>query len=696
MSSGCGDVLSLQDLKTAKLHQTFEAEVITGKAGGVASGADIDYATNPVTGQTQKTLPAILRDVGYTPASFTFATGGTLAAGDRQVAVLWPLSSGGDGDYYYWEGALPKTIPSSSTPATTGGVGAGAWRPVGDLALRSNIASSIGYSFIGEVSNFATLRSLTPPYSGARVKLRSWSGSNIKGGGDFIGYLTAKADDGGMTASSGAGFHWERQASSADVFMFGAAGDGATDDTLRVQAAVDWGAANRKTVKFPTGTFMVDQIVVKAHTYLVGEGRGSVIKRRAVNGLDLIYGVNSNALWDSTDPNVTNFAYDVELSSLLLDGGVDGAVVAFTPSMVGDGIAIWGHNFRWHNLDLLNMANRGIRTQATDTNVDFASTWQESSFDSIRVRNTGGHCWQFYGPHDSKFVDISLINGSQKADNTYDGMITGGQGTGDFSGLHISVSGNNTNNFESLRHRYSLNLNTPCRFSGGTSIEGARIPLRMACSGSQFDSSCTYYAAWGSGADAIAIKMEGGCSLNILRGLINGSEAFRTGFNQYGVVMGVAAGDSVNNNTIDLTINGCNIPISFGSSTTTADGDKGNNSIKVKAYYNGVKTPVGTYGVLNSANGSTIDMELTGVSPQILNSLRQNRTFSLAAGASASWTFKYPFASAPVVSTAIVGPGGTPTNGVWVSTLNATSATIFNGTGTTITLHASATRQVAI
>ena len=69
MSSGCGDVLSLEDLKTAKLHQTFEAEVITGKSGGVATGASIDYATNPVTGQVQKTMPAILRDVGFEPAS---------------------------------------------------------------------------------------------------------------------------------------------------------------------------------------------------------------------------------------------------------------------------------------------------------------------------------------------------------------------------------------------------------------------------------------------------------------------------------------------------------------------------------------------------------------------------------------------------------------------------------------------------
>ncbi|EGW6351142.1 endorhamnosidase, partial [Salmonella enterica] len=80
MSSGCGDVLSLADLQTAKKHQIFEAEVITGLQGGVAGGASIDYATNQVTGQVQKTMPAVLRDIGFYPASFDFSTGGTLTA----------------------------------------------------------------------------------------------------------------------------------------------------------------------------------------------------------------------------------------------------------------------------------------------------------------------------------------------------------------------------------------------------------------------------------------------------------------------------------------------------------------------------------------------------------------------------------------------------------------------------------------
>lgn len=148
MSSGCGDVLSLEDLKTAKKHQLFEAEVITGLEGGVASGAHIDYATNTATGQVQKTMPAILRDIGFRPATFDFDSGGTIGVNDRDLAVLWPLP-GGDGDWYYWEGALPKVIPASSTPNSTGGIADGAWRPVGDITLRGALASSTGASMIG-------------------------------------------------------------------------------------------------------------------------------------------------------------------------------------------------------------------------------------------------------------------------------------------------------------------------------------------------------------------------------------------------------------------------------------------------------------------------------------------------------------------------------------------------------------------
>lgn len=115
----CGDVLSLEDLQTAKKHQIFEAEVITGKAGGVAGGATIGTATNPVTGQTQQTLPSILADLGFDVQSWTSSTGGVLASAN-QVFLNDTPGSLGLGDYYAWGGTFPKTVPAGTDPALVG------------------------------------------------------------------------------------------------------------------------------------------------------------------------------------------------------------------------------------------------------------------------------------------------------------------------------------------------------------------------------------------------------------------------------------------------------------------------------------------------------------------------------------------------------------------------------------------------
>lgn len=130
MSSGCGDVISLESMQIARKHQIFEIEVITGKSGGVAGGADIDYATNQVTGQVQKTLPAVLRDAGFSPVSWDFSTGGTLTVDDRDKVVYDPVSK----TWYSYAGTLPVVVPASFNP-----VGNANWKPQTDPDLRSDL-----------------------------------------------------------------------------------------------------------------------------------------------------------------------------------------------------------------------------------------------------------------------------------------------------------------------------------------------------------------------------------------------------------------------------------------------------------------------------------------------------------------------------------------------------------------------------
>ncbi|WP_140180735.1 hypothetical protein [Providencia stuartii] len=60
------------------------------------------------------------------------------------------------GEYYRWDGELPKQVPAGSTPQSTGGIGKGAWVSVGDASFRSDVRSGDG-SLIG-VGNNLTLK----------------------------------------------------------------------------------------------------------------------------------------------------------------------------------------------------------------------------------------------------------------------------------------------------------------------------------------------------------------------------------------------------------------------------------------------------------------------------------------------------------------------------------------------------------
>lgn len=131
------DVLTITDLETAKKHDTFHSEVITGKAGGVSTGADIDYATSKVTGQTQKTLPKVLRDLGMMVQTWTATTGGTLTDAS-QVFLNDITASAGKGNYYAWTGSLPKVVAAGTDPAAVAGFVARS-----DAALRSELGDFV-------------------------------------------------------------------------------------------------------------------------------------------------------------------------------------------------------------------------------------------------------------------------------------------------------------------------------------------------------------------------------------------------------------------------------------------------------------------------------------------------------------------------------------------------------------------------
>lgn len=260
MSSGCGDVISLEAMQIARKHQIFEAEVITGKQGGVTTGADIDYATNQVTGQTQKTLPAVLRDTGFSPVSWDFSTGGTLTVSDRDKVVYDPVSL----TWYSYTGALPVVVPAGFNP-----VGNADWKPQTDPTVR----------------DWAQLRFKPLPYLRAE-------GSFLEGGTatskisalrhtDGFYYMplsgTITAPPGSSPDSSWICVGLLSNYELGDIRNFGGVGDGAAVDTEAVRKAITLANYTKDKVYIPAGyTFLCDKLQFTGLSDITIAGKGAI------------------------------------------------------------------------------------------------------------------------------------------------------------------------------------------------------------------------------------------------------------------------------------------------------------------------------------------------------------------------------------------------------------------------------------
>jgi hypothetical protein len=176
---------------------------------------------------------------GWIPVE-SFQAGATITLPNQ---ILKDTSTG---EYYRWDGSLPKVVPAGSTPSSTGGTGVGAWISVGDSALRSMLAANDGEKLIGECPTIAILRTIEPTVDKQRITLKEHTAGTRKGGGQFRAVLNSAAytDNNGTVIKTAGGSAWLRiNADILNPLMFGAIGDGAsTTDVAAVNQCIASGS----------------------------------------------------------------------------------------------------------------------------------------------------------------------------------------------------------------------------------------------------------------------------------------------------------------------------------------------------------------------------------------------------------------------------------------------------------------------
>lgn len=175
---------------------------------------------------------------GYIPVD-SFQSGATITLPNEM------LRDTSTGEYYRWDGSLPKTVPAGSTPASAGGVGIGKWVGVGSGALGSS-ADGAGDALVA----------VKQPFIGAGVRTQH-----------------------------------DKNAETVSLTDFAPAGDGITDDTAALNAAIaSFGPAGGmlqvpKNVDGSEKKYLISDWSKVANPYGVQfVGEGAIVSPEAVGG----------------------------------------------------------------------------------------------------------------------------------------------------------------------------------------------------------------------------------------------------------------------------------------------------------------------------------------------------------------------------------------------------------------------------
>lgn len=441
---------------------------------------------------------------------------------------------------------------------------------------------------------------------------------------------------------------------TVSVKDYGAVGDGVANDTVAIQAALDYlNSIGGGRLYFPKGVYTVNKLTTYSNIWLCGDGRdNTVIKLRNAQNTDLLYGALSDTRW-LTAAAVGNT--NTGLFDITLDGNR-------ANNTAGSCFANYGDDVYMQNVFITQAAEWGIRTDYFNGEDAYG---MEGHFINVKIDTCGKDGWRFDGPHDSVVVNCTVIDASKLANATYDGIRVGSRCNARFVGCHV------WNRSTSFRHRYAVNLEVG---GGGNEFstchfEGAQVAnVFVACNTNIFDPSTRLYYPW----NGVNMILAGTAAANNVRCTFVGP--FTGQPQAYAIVLGNTAGDTPSYNTIDIHCIDCRL----GAIWFNFSG--GFNQIKARGFWTSGAASFGT-----PATTDRVDILAPGATPSSTNTVEQATTLTVAASSTVSWTFPFAFNGNPKVMFSIRSPSGVLDGHSFISALSPTAVTITNSSTRTMT-----------
>lgn len=271
--------------------------------------------TNNALYQVQKRLAA---EAGFNLVG-TFFLGCTLSNATK--VILDEFS----GKYYSWSGTFPKNVPAGADPTVAGS----GYVPRADVTLRGELASE--------------------------------SGSGL------VGYQPASTGAVATTVQSKLG-------ETVSIKDFGAVGDGTTDDTAAIQAAIAAVPYYGGQIHFPKGTYLISSTLALpefVNIKLTGEGNSSSNNGYSATTIKKASTLNGEAIVLNTDGS-----------------SIERLTVQGVSGNGGDGILINASRCTLRDVSVFLMGNDGIRIGVDSPSTYNCNLWL---LENCKTKNNGRH-----------------------------------------------------------------------------------------------------------------------------------------------------------------------------------------------------------------------------------------------------------------------------------------------------------------
>jgi hypothetical protein len=190
-----------------------------------------------------------------------------------------------------------------------------------------------------------------------------------------------------------------------NVREYGASGDGVSDDSRAIAAAITAAVAGGGgVVYFPPGTYITGTQTVNSRVHYWGAGiEATIIRLRSGAGADLFQGAGFHGL---TGGNSVGGIFNWSMRDLTLDGNAAGQTSGFA-------LRVYGYGYSLENLRIRNARQAGIWSEWATSADSPGHDAMEAHVVNLKVHDCQ-HGIEWIGPHDSTWVNCTVFHNRER------------------------------------------------------------------------------------------------------------------------------------------------------------------------------------------------------------------------------------------------------------------------------------------